>query len=68
MNEERLINLEIKFSHQEDFIEKLNQVVTEQQLKIESLEKAMIDLKSNINSGSEVGETRTLADDKPPHY
>lgn len=68
MNDERIINLEIKFSHQEDFISKLNQVVTEQQKTIERLEKEILDLKRNINSGSGVDSTRSLRDDKPPHY
>lgn len=68
MNEERLINLEIKFAHQDDFLEKLNQVVTEQQKTIERLEKEILDLKRGMNAGSGVERTRSLADDKPPHY
>lgn len=67
MNEERLINLEIKFAHQEEFLQQLNLVVTTQQKTIERLEKEILDLKSNMTSGS-VDGARTLADDKPPHY
>lgn len=66
MNNDRLINLEIKFAHQEDFIEKLNQVVTTQQKTIERLEKEILDLKRNINTG--VDANRSLTDDRPPHY
>jgi SlyX protein len=68
MNDERIINLEIKFAHQDDFLEQLNQVVTRQQVTIERLEKEILDLKRNINAGGGVDRTRTLADDKPPHY
>jgi SlyX protein len=67
MNEYRIINLEIKFAHQEDFIEELNKVVIKQQITIERLEKEILDLKKNALSASVEG-ARTLADDKPPHY
>ena len=67
--EERIINLEIKFAHQDDFINQLNQVVTQQQKTIERLEKEILDLKRNINSGNGVDTmNRTIQDDKPPHY
>lgn len=66
MDEERLINLEIRYSHQQDFIEQLNAVVTEQQRIIERLEKDVLDLKRNINvSGN---ESERLSNEKPPHY
>jgi len=68
MNEERIINLEIKFSHQENFLEELNKIVTAQQLTIERLEKEILDLKRNVNSEHGVSGTRSLSDDKPPHY
>lgn len=68
MNDERLTELEIRFSHQDNFIRQLNEVVIEQQVKIEQLEKAVMDLKRNINSETGVDSRRTLADDKPPHY
>lgn len=67
MNDERIINLEIKFAHQDDFLEQLNQVVTRQQMIIERLEKEILDLKKNVNTNGVEG-SRSLADDKPPHY
>lgn len=66
--DERIINLEIKFTQQEDFLDQLNRVVTQQQKTIERLEKEILDLKRNINAANGVEGTRTLADDKPPHY
>lgn len=66
--EKRLIDLEIRFSHQDDFISQLNEVVTEQQMRIERLEKAILDLKKDINAENNVDSRRTLLDDKPPHY
>lgn len=66
--EKRLIELEIRFSHQDDFLSQLNEVVTEQQTRIERLEKQILDLKNNTNSEAGVDSRRTLLDDKPPHY
>lgn len=68
MNDERIINLEIKFAHQDDFINQLNQIVIEQQTRIERLEKAILDLKRDVNSSGGVDGNRSLRDDKPPHY
>ena len=68
MNDERIINLEIKFAHQDDFLDQLNKVVTAQQKTIERLEKEILDLKRTAATQSENLQTRTLADDKPPHY
>jgi SlyX protein len=68
MNEERIVNLEIKFSHQDHFLMQLNEVVMKQSKVIERLEKELIDLKSVMNASSQVDPNRTLADDRPPHY
>ena len=66
--EKRLIELEIRFSHQDEFLSQLNQVVMEQQMRIERLEKQILDLKNNANSEAGVDSRRTLLEDKPPHY
>jgi SlyX protein len=68
MDEKRLIDLEIRFSHQDDFLMKLNEVVSQQGIKIERLEKELLDLKRSANTGTSVEGNRTLADDRPPHY
>jgi SlyX protein len=68
MNEERIINLEIRFAHQDEFLNQLNMIVVEQQKTIERLQKEIFDLKRNINSEGGVSPARSLADDKPPHY
>jgi uncharacterized coiled-coil protein SlyX len=67
-NEQQIINLEIKFSHLEDFTNQLNQVVMLQQTTIARMEKEILDLKRNVNSEASVQANRTLQDDKPPHY
>jgi SlyX protein len=68
MTEKRLIDLEIRFSHQDDFLMKLNEVVTQQGIIIQRLEKEILDLKRTANDGASVEGFRSLRDDKPPHY
>jgi SlyX protein len=68
MLEERIIELEIRFSHQDDFLQQLNQIVIEQQQTIHRLEKEIIDLKRSVNTEGMVGDNRSLKDDIPPHY
>ena len=67
-DEQRLTNLEIRYTHQEDFLHELNDIVVKQQKIIERLEKEIIDLKRSLNSEGGVSATRTLRDDIPPHY
>jgi len=61
MNEARIIELEIKFSHQDDFIQQLNKIVTEQQQRIERMEKELIELRGAVEGAKDL-------DSKPPHY
>ena len=68
MDDERIINLEIKFAHQDEFLSELNKIVTSQQKTIERLEKEILDLKGNMNVRNTVDGNRSLSDDKPPHY
>ena len=61
MLEERIINLEIKFSHQDDFLNELNKIVSKQQTIIERLEKELLELRGEMS----LEDTGSL---KPPHY
>ena len=66
--DKRLTELEIRFSHQDEFLHQLNQVVVEQQIKIERLQKELLDLKRNINSENGISANRNLNEERPPHY
>lgn len=66
--EERLINLEVKFSHQDEFIMQLNKIVTEQQERIERLEKEAIELRRIIEAMDGGNDALSLENSKPPHY
>ena len=63
MTENRIIDLEIKFTHQEDLLAQLNEIVTKQQFTIDKLKKDLMELK--INSLHSEGE---VSNEKPPHY
>lgn len=64
--EDRINELEMKFSYQDQVINDLNSVVTEQQQTIESLLQIV---KSLTENNSENGDHNTsLKNDLPPHY
>lgn len=66
MIEDRLTDLEIKFSHQDHLVEELNKIVSNQQQLIDKLIKEIQDLKISIEGSAQ--SSRTLEDDVPPHY
>lgn len=67
MSDERITNLEIKFTHQDDLVDQLNRIVSNQQMVIEQLQKDVLDLKL-IFADKDVSGNRSSKDDIPPHY
>lgn len=67
MLEERIKDLEIKFSHQDDLIDQLNKIVAAQRPMIEKLQNDILELRLSQGDNS-TQANRTLADDVPPHY
>lgn len=67
-DEQRITELEIRFAHQDMFIQELNETVVSQQKKIELLEKALLDLKGAVSSNDGVTKIQGTIEDKPPHY
>jgi SlyX protein len=67
MNEERFIDIESKVTHQEFLLEKLNQIVYQQQQKIDQLEDTLVKLGKRLQ---ETGTAPSIgpADERPPHY
>ena len=64
---QRLTDLEIKASFQEDLLDELNQTVVRQQQQIDQLIREIAHLReSSIDGG--VGASRNLRDELPPHY
>lgn len=69
MNDDRLIELEIKAAYQEDLLQALNNIVSAQQLQIQRLETTCQLLNERIKSLSTEGMGGdTAIDEVPPHY
>ena len=68
MSEDRFIDLESRLAHQDQLLNELNDVVTEQQAKIMQLEelcKVLIQRVRSVDEGMSEGDP---GDERPPHY
>ncbi len=64
--EDRLVDIEIKISHQEDLVETLNQTIYQQGRRIDQLEAMVAALADHIRT---LQSTRQgPVNEKPPHY
>jgi len=69
MNEERIIELEIKIAYQDDLLQALNQIVSQQQQQIDRLETAYRQLNERMqNLLTEAGTPGETVHEIPPHY
>ena len=69
MSEDRIIELEIKTAYQEDLLQELNRIVSQQQQQIDRLEATCRLLNERIKSLSTEGSGgESAADEVPPHY
>ncbi len=68
MNEERLVDIEIKLSRQEDTVEELNKVICRQQKKIDHLEAICETLIRHVKELSDSAAEQRTANEPPPHY
>ncbi len=62
--DERLTDLEIRITHQEDMIDELNKVIYRQQVKISDLETILKELAVRIVDI----ESNRPSNERPPHY
>jgi SlyX protein len=67
MSEDRLIDLETKFAHQEMTLEELQKVVLDQNVVIDRLEKTLKILKDRLDALVR-GDGSPPVNEKPPHY
>jgi SlyX protein len=65
--EQRLTELEIKASFNEDLVEQLNQVVFRQQQQIDALLREVSQLRQQLPEPG-AGGARNPRDELPPHY
>jgi SlyX protein len=71
MMEVRIIELEIKAAYQEDLLQTLNNVISQQQQQIDRLEMTCTLLNERIKSLSnqrQEGDNTSHVDEIPPHY
>jgi SlyX protein len=68
MTEDRLMDIEIKLSRQEDLVDTLNAVVYRQQKKIDELEALCTALARRMAESQSRGTDASVANEKPPHY
>lgn len=61
--EKRLIDLEVRYTHQEDLLMQLNEVVGKQGQIIDKLKAELKELKLNSSQSD-----RSMINEKPPHY
>jgi len=66
--EDRLIELETRFAHQEVTVEQLNQAIIEQQKRIDGLQLICDQLASQLKEVQQPGEHADPLDQAPPHY
>ena len=65
--EDRLNEIEIKISYNEDLLDELNRTVFRQQQQIDALIAEMRTLRDQVRT-AEPAEPRNLRDEIPPHY
>lgn len=66
--EQRLTELEIKVSFQEDQLDQLDAVVVRQQAQIDALIREVMQLRQQQSSDGSGNAVRNLRDELPPHY
>lgn len=67
-NEQRLDELEIKVSYQDDLVQELNVIVSQQQKKIDQLEASINSLNERIRELAMSAPADPPLEEKPPHY
>jgi SlyX protein len=65
-NEDRFVDIEIKLVYQEDLVESLNQMVVQQNRRIDQLEDIVSQLAEHIRNNAQSGPNPV--NDRPPHY
>lgn len=66
--EDRLVEIEIKISYQEDTLQELNKVIYDQQKMIDQLEATCRFLLNQVKDLSDTASEKSAANERPPHY
>ena len=63
---DRLVDIEIKITHQEDLVETLNQTVYRQERRIDQLEAMVAKMADHVRTLRDAGQAPL--NEPPPHY
>ena len=66
--EARIVELEVRYTLQQDLLEQLSQALWEQQRLLDKLAARVEELEHRLTDSSEPETVRTPEDDVPPHY
>jgi len=66
--EDKIIDLEIRLTHQEDHIQKLDNVIYQQQQTIDLLTEQIKNLQGKLKNMSENNILSSAEEAPPPHY
>lgn len=67
ITEDRIVDIELKLTSQEDLVETLNKMVYQQQRKIDEMEGLCAALVRRVRDLTEANEQNPL-NERPPHY
>lgn len=68
MDEQRLVDIEVKIAHQEHLLSELNDALSSQQAQIMQLSTTCDSLINRIRSMSDDAPAGNPVDERPPHY
>lgn len=68
MSNERFEDLEVRLAYQDQMLNELNDVVTDQQARIMQLEKRVKALSERMQAMADAAPAATAVEEKPPHY
>jgi SlyX protein len=68
MHEQRLIDIEVKLAHQEQALDEVNQVLTDQQAQLSRLGQVCESLAARVRAISDAPPADERDESRPPHY
>lgn len=68
MNEQRMIDIEVRLAHHEQALEEVNEVLTDQQAQLSRLQQVCETLAERFRALSEAPAPDERDESRPPHY
>jgi SlyX protein len=68
MIEDRLVDIEMKITYQEDVVQELNKLVYQQQKRLAQLEQICESLVQHIRSLAQPAAEGNILNERPPHF